>query len=90
MGKSINCIKLHRLIEGLSIPVKRVAQLTGVSQATVSRIISPRDPFEPSAAFLISLERAMGRIIDEKRVQYFEHVSITPEEAESLFVKERK
>jgi len=87
MGKSNNAVKLHRLIESLSIPVGRLAGLLRVSPSQISRIISAGDAYEGSPQLFMSLERLLGRVIEERRVQIFDHDSIPADELDQCLRK---
>ena len=80
MGQSVNAVKLRGILDALSIPICKVAALSGVSRPMISRILAPEDDYNGSPQFWLALERALGKIIEERRVHVFQHESVSSEQ----------
>jgi len=72
MNSDFNQLKLKAIVDAFTIPVTVVAQATGVSRPYVARILSERDNFGGSPQFWSSLERNLGKIIEQRHGQVFE------------------
>jgi hypothetical protein len=63
--------RLKAILEGFDIPISAVAEVSGISRAYVSRVLSPNDPLTGNDPFWLKVEKALGRLVDSRRGQVF-------------------
>lgn len=90
MGSSSNSRRMRCIAESFSIPISRIAVVTGVSRSLVSRILSPNDPLEGGHRFWGLVEKSLGKILDERQAQVFEVDPIPADELETALREEPK
>ena len=84
MGCGNNVRKLKSIIEVFKVPRAEVATRMKTSAAYITRLLNPNDRLEGSPQFWIGIEKALGCIVDHRRLQVFEVERIPAETIERL------
>ena len=82
---SDNATKLRSIMQFFGITVSAVGKATGKSQTYVSRVLSQHDILAGSIGFWSCLEKELGRLIQEKRLnQVFSVLPVDVSKADEL------
>ena len=82
---SSNEIKLRAIVRFFGLSISSIAKATNMSVPYVSRLLSQNGShIEGSSRFYLALEKALGRLVQDRQSQIFEVVPVDASKAEEL------
>lgn len=83
--QSSNEIKLRAFIQFFGLSISAIAKATNMSVPYISRILSTNGThIEGSGRFYLVLEKALGKLVQDRQSQIFEIASVDVAKAEEL------